>query len=204
VMPNTQPYQCTRPLLEGAGDSRNSTAPRLIIITAAEPHSRQCMPWPKIREPRISVSGSSSTKIGSTVASWPEPSAVAWSRKPPPIARIPPNQTGSCSRLQISRSSRRDDALIEFAAMSAGDAPGCYYVRDNGAGFDSAFVDKLFIPFQRVHTPGGPRYRHRPRQPAPHRGAHGGQVWAEGAVGEGAHERGVGNLRYPRAVITAS
>jgi light-regulated signal transduction histidine kinase (bacteriophytochrome) len=121
------------------------------------------------------------------VASWPKPSAVAWSRKPTQIARIPPNQTGSCSRLQIGRSSRRDDALIEFATMPAGDASACYYVRDNGAGFDSAYIDKLFTPFQRLHTPAefpGTGIGLASLRQIVER--HGGHVWAEGAVGEGA------------------
>jgi len=84
-------------------------------------------------------------------------------------------------------SSRRDDALIEFATMPSGDDPVCYYVRDNGAGFDSAFVDKLFTPFQRLHTPGefpGTGIGLASLRQIVER--HGGQVWAEGAVGEGA------------------
>jgi signal transduction histidine kinase len=84
-------------------------------------------------------------------------------------------------------SSRRDDALIEFATMPAGDATVCYYVRDNGAGFDPAYGDKLFTPFQRLHTPGefpGTGIGLASLRQIVER--HGGQVWAEGAVGEGA------------------
>ena len=84
-------------------------------------------------------------------------------------------------------SSRRDDAVIEFATMSAGDSPMCYYVRDNGAGFDAAYVDKLFTPFQRLHSPGefpGTGIGLASLRQIVER--HGGQVWAEGAVGEGA------------------
>jgi signal transduction histidine kinase len=84
-------------------------------------------------------------------------------------------------------SSRRDDAVIEFATMPAGDSPMCYYVRDNGAGFDSAYVDKLFAPFQRLHTPSefpGTGIGLASLRQIVER--HGGQVWAEGAVGEGA------------------
>jgi len=84
-------------------------------------------------------------------------------------------------------SSRRDDALIEFATMPAGDAPVCYYVRDNGAGFDPAYIAKLFTPFQRLHTPGefpGTGIGLASLRQIVER--HGGRVWAEGAVGKGA------------------
>jgi PAS domain S-box-containing protein len=83
--------------------------------------------------------------------------------------------------------SRRDDALIEFGIMPTEDGSLCCYVRDNGAGFDSAYVHKLFIPFQRLHTisefPGTGVGLASVRQIVER---HGGQVWAEGAVGEGA------------------
>ena len=84
-------------------------------------------------------------------------------------------------------SSNRDDALIEFATTPVADASVCCYVRDNGAGFDSAYVNKLFTPFQRLHKPGefpGTGIGLASLRQIVER--HGGRVWAEGAVGKGA------------------
>jgi signal transduction histidine kinase len=46
---------------------------------------------------------------------------------------------------------REPDALIEFGASQKGNEM-VYFVRDNGAGFDMQDADKLFKPFQRLHT----------------------------------------------------
>jgi light-regulated signal transduction histidine kinase (bacteriophytochrome) len=81
----------------------------------------------------------------------------------------------------------REHATIEFGVTPVDDAPFCYYVRDNGAGFDPAYADKLFQPFQRLH----------PASEYPGTGTglasvqriidrHGGRTWAEGAVDRGA------------------
>jgi PAS domain S-box-containing protein len=82
--------------------------------------------------------------------------------------------------------SKRQPAKIEFGATQNGNKKA-YFIRDNGAGFDMTYADKLFGAFQRLHEitefPGTgiglatvQRIIHR----------HGGSVWAEGAVEEGA------------------
>jgi PAS domain S-box-containing protein len=46
--------------------------------------------------------------------------------------------------------SKRDCAEIEIGSVKKEGVP-VYYVKDNGAGFDMKYADKLFSPFQRLH-----------------------------------------------------
>jgi PAS domain S-box-containing protein len=84
-------------------------------------------------------------------------------------------------------SSGRDEALIEFGTAPAAETGLCYYVRDNGAGFDPDYADRLFKPFQRLHPtrefPGTGVGLASVRQIVER---HGGRVWAESAVDSGA------------------
>lgn len=86
----------------------------------------------------------------------------------------------------VKYSSRHEKPMVEIGAYTTDDST-CFFVRDNGVGFNMQYVHKLFGVFQRLHkldefegTGVGLALVKRIVD------RHEGRVWAEGAINEGA------------------
>lgn len=117
--------------------------------------------------------------------------SVVWRIGPLPIV------TGDRAMLRLALSnlirnafkytSKRTSAEIEIGCLPSTAEEHVVFVKDNGAGFDMAYADKLFGIFQRLHNPedfegtgiGLANVRRVVQR-------HGGRTWAEGRVDEGA------------------
>ena len=86
----------------------------------------------------------------------------------------------------VKYSSKKENLIVEVGVMET-EKGATYFVKDNGAGFDMTYSDKLFGVFQRFHS----------QEEFEGTGVglaivqriilkHGGQVWAESVLNEGA------------------
>jgi PAS domain S-box-containing protein len=111
-----------------------------------------------------------------------EPGLTAWG-DPGLVSSVLANLLGNAWKYTCRASAAR----IELFREVQPDGLEAFCVRDNGIGFDMAYADKLFMPFQRLHSVQdfeGSGIGLAIVQRIVHR--HGGQVWARGAVDQGA------------------
>lgn len=86
----------------------------------------------------------------------------------------------------IKYSSTRPISIIKMGTTLEGETT-TYYITDNGVGFNQKYVDKIFGVFQRLHKGNefeGTGVGMAIAQRVVHH--HGGTIWAEGVVGQGA------------------
>ncbi len=107
-----------------------------------------------------------------------------------PIAHVDPSLIRQVWANLLSNAlkyTKKKEVAVITIGSNVTDEDNIYYVKDNGAGFDMKYVDKLFGVFQRLHsaqdfegTGIGLSIVERIIK------KHGGKVWAEGVVDQGA------------------
>ena len=125
------------------------------------------------------------TEIGERVIVWKIGALPAVDGDRALLRQVVANLLGNA--LKFTR--RRAETVIEIGAspLRPGDATVTFFVRDNGAGFNPKYLDKLFGVFQRLHNSrdfegtgiGLANVKRIVNR-------HGGRIWAEGAVERGA------------------
>jgi len=116
---------------------------------------------------------------------------IVWQTAPlPPVVGDPSLLKQVLTNLignAVKYSRRRDPGRIEIGCAGEEDGRIILFVRDNGAGFDMQYAHKLFGVFQRLHR--AEEFEGTGIGLATVRrivARHGGRVWAEGAVNQGA------------------
>ena len=146
--------------------------------------TRETMRWEKVDLSALA------TEIAAELDESEPSRAVVWKIEPGLLTTGHPRLLGVLLRNLLGNAfkftGKTPEATIEFGAEQR-EGKMVYFAKDNGAGFNMAYADKLFAPFQRLHAmeefPGNgvglatvQRVVHR----------HGGRVWAEAEVGKGA------------------
>jgi signal transduction histidine kinase len=115
---------------------------------------------------------------------------VKWQVGPLPEVLVDPETLqkaiGNLVSNAVKFTKAREQAVIEIWAEEHS-REWRFFIRDNGVGFDPKYQDKLFGVFQKLHSHnelGGTGVGLANVRRIVHR--HGGQVWAEGTIGQGA------------------
>jgi light-regulated signal transduction histidine kinase (bacteriophytochrome) len=125
------------------------------------------------------------------VRPWSNGRNIQWQRTRLPTIRADENLLRQVLVALVSNAVKytrpRDPAIIEIGTRPEQAREVTVFVRDNGVGFDPKYAGRLFTPFQRLHS--ADAFRGIGMGLAKVRrilSRHGGRVWAEAQVGEGA------------------